>query len=51
MGERECYYYDAATAVPNAIFVLRALESDASQIQELCLSIIPGFAGEQKTFV
>ena len=25
--------------------VYRALESDASQIQELCLSIIPGFAG------
>lgn len=25
---------------------LRALESDASQIQELCLSIIPGFAGK-----
>jgi len=26
--------------------IYRALESDASQIQELCLSIIPGFAGE-----
>ena len=25
----------------------RALESDASQIQELCLSIIPGFAGKK----
>lgn len=25
--------------------IYRALESDASQIQELCLSIIPGFAG------
>ncbi len=25
--------------------IYRALESDASQIQELCLSILPGFAG------
>ena len=27
-------------------FSCRALESDASQIQELCLSILPGFAGK-----
>ncbi len=26
--------------------IYRALESDAAQIQELCLSILPGFAGE-----
>jgi hypothetical protein len=26
--------------------IYRALESDTSQIQELCLSIIPGFAGD-----
>ena len=26
--------------------VYRALESDASQIQELCLAIIPNFAGD-----
>ena len=26
--------------------IYRALESDTAQIQELCLSIIPGFAGE-----
>lgn len=26
--------------------IYRALESDTPQIQELCLSIIPGFAGE-----
>ena len=25
--------------------IYRALESDTAQIQELCLSIIPGFAG------
>ena len=26
--------------------IYRALESDAAQIQELCLSILPGFAGD-----
>ncbi len=26
--------------------IYRALESDTSQIQELCLSILPGFAGK-----
>jgi hypothetical protein len=26
--------------------IYRALESETTQIQELCLSIIPGFAGE-----
>ena len=26
--------------------IYRALESDTAQIQELCLSIIPGFAGK-----
>lgn len=30
--------------------IYRALESDASQIQELCLSIIPGFAGTYLLF-
>ena len=28
--------------------IYRALESDTAQIQELCLSIIPGFAGEKR---
>jgi hypothetical protein len=27
--------------------IYRALESETTQIQELCLSIIPGFAGNQ----
>ncbi len=30
--------------------IYRALESDTAQIQELCLSIIPGFAGREKSF-
>ena len=29
----------------------RALESDTAQIQELCLSIIPGFAGKYLKYV
>jgi hypothetical protein len=28
--------------------IYRALESETTQIQELCLSIIPGFAGKNK---
>ncbi len=31
--------------------IYRALESDASQIQELCLSIIPGFAGTTRLMI
>ena len=30
--------------------IYRALESDTAQIQELCLSIIPGFAGTHLDF-
>ena len=29
--------------------IYRALEADTAQIQELCLSIIPGFAGDYNT--
>ena len=28
--------------------IYKALESDTAQIQELCLSIIPGFAGNNQ---
>ena len=33
------------------INLYRALESDTAQIQELCLSIIPGFAGKYLVYV
>ena len=33
------------------INLYRALESDTAQIQELCLSIIPGFAGKYLKYI